>query len=174
MERHEATTTGSTPEQVGLSFLTLAHRLREQVDQHMLATAGLSLSRTKVLQILAGRGALHQAELAALLGQAPRSVTQIVEGLERLDMVARTGDPEDRRRKAVSLTDTGRTALDAAEQAGSNALRQCFGSLEPDQLRTLDTLFTCLGAALAGDRTGSRDQSGAGAESPSRRGHGPR
>ncbi len=154
MERHEAKATGSTPDQVGLSFLTLAHRLREQVDQHMLTTAGLSLSRAKVLQVLAGRGALHQAELAALLGQAPRSVTQIVEGLERLGMVARTGDPEDRRRKTVSLTDTGRTALDAAELAGANALRQCFGSLEPDQLFTLDTLLSRLEAALTGDRTG--------------------
>lgn len=42
MEQHESTTAASTPEQVGLSFLTLAHGLRERVDQHMLATAGLS------------------------------------------------------------------------------------------------------------------------------------
>ncbi|MFI6338895.1 MarR family winged helix-turn-helix transcriptional regulator [Streptomyces sp. NPDC050535] len=103
-----------------------------------MATCGLSLSRTKVLQALAGRGALHQAqaELAASLGQAPRSVTQIVEGLERLAMVARTSDPEDRRRKTVSLMDTGRTAPTAVEQAGTHALRQCFGLLEPHQLAT--------------------------------------
>ncbi|MEU6609468.1 MarR family winged helix-turn-helix transcriptional regulator [Streptomyces shenzhenensis] len=85
MEQYEATATVGTPEQVGLSFLTLAHILREQVDQHMTATAGLSLSRTKVLRALAGRGALHQAELATALGQAPRSITQILESLERLD-----------------------------------------------------------------------------------------
>ncbi|WP_326794036.1 MarR family winged helix-turn-helix transcriptional regulator (plasmid) [Streptomyces sp. NBC_00841] len=154
MEQHESTTTGSAPEQVGLSFLTLAYSLRERVDQRMLATAGLSLSRTKVLQALAGRGALHQAELAASLGQAPRSVTQIVEGLERLGMVVRTGDSEDRRRKTVSLTDAGRTALAAAEQAGTNALRQCFGLLEPHQLATLDALLTYLDTALTGDKNG--------------------
>ncbi|WP_328842662.1 MarR family winged helix-turn-helix transcriptional regulator [Streptomyces sp. NBC_00258] len=154
MEQHESTTTGSAPEQVGLSFLTLAYSLRERVDQRTTATAGLSLSRTKVLQVLAGRGALHQAELAAFLGQAPRSVTQIVEGLERLGMVARTSDPEDRRRKTVSLTDTGRTALRAAEEAGTHVLRQYFGRLEPQQLATLDTLLAHLDVTLTGDKTG--------------------
>ncbi|MFJ7496808.1 MarR family winged helix-turn-helix transcriptional regulator [Streptomyces sp. NPDC097727] len=154
MDEREVTTTAGAPEQVGLSFLTLAYRLREQVDQRMIATAGLSLSRTKVLQALAGRGALHQAELASSLGQAPRSVTQIVEGLERLGLVARTGDPEDRRRKTVSLTDTGRTTLAAAEQAGTHALRQCFGLLEPQQLATLDALLAHLDIALTGDTAG--------------------
>ncbi|MGP4089198.1 MarR family winged helix-turn-helix transcriptional regulator [Streptomyces sp. KR55] len=154
MEQHESTTTGSAPEQVGLSFLTVAHGLRERVDQHMLAVAGLSLSRTKVLRALAGRGALHQAELAASLGQAPRSVTQIVEGLERLGLVARSGDPEDRRRKTVSLTDTGRASLAAAEQAGTHALRECFGALAPQQLATLDAVLEHLDSALAGGKTG--------------------
>jgi DNA-binding MarR family transcriptional regulator len=152
MDQREVTTTADAPEQVGLSFLTLAHRLREQVDERMIANAGLSLSRTKVLQALAGRGALHQAELAAALGQAPRSVTQIVEGLERLGLVARTGDPDDRRRKTVSLTDTGRTSLAAAEEAATHALRACFGSLEPQQLARLDALLAHLDIALTSDK----------------------
>lgn len=144
MDPHESTTAVSTPEQVGLSFLTLAYSLREQVDQHMLTTTGLSLSRTKVLQALADHGVLHQAELAATLGQAPRSVTQIVEGLARLGMVARSGDPEDRRRKTVSITDIGRTALGAASEAGTHVLRQYFGCLEPHQLALLGTLLAHL------------------------------
>ncbi|MFJ6392294.1 MarR family winged helix-turn-helix transcriptional regulator [Streptomyces sp. NPDC091972] len=153
MEQHESTTAGNTPEQVGLSFLTLAYTLREQVDQHMLMSSGLSLSRTKVLRTLATCGALHQAQLAASLGQAPRSVTQIVEALERIGMVARTDDPEDRRRKTVSITDIGRTALRAAEEAGTHVLRQHFGRLEPQQLATLDTLLAHLDVALTGGKT---------------------
>ncbi|MGW1208030.1 MarR family winged helix-turn-helix transcriptional regulator [Streptomyces sp. NPDC002499] len=154
MEQREAEPESSAPEQVGLTFLSLAHSLREQVDQHMLTTAGLSLSRTKVLQALAGHDRIHQAELAASLGQAPRSVTQIVEGLERLGLVARTGDPEDRRRKTVSLTAAGRTALAAAEEAGTHTLRECFGLFEPHQLATLDTLLAHLGIAVTGEKTG--------------------
>ncbi|MFJ6127945.1 MarR family winged helix-turn-helix transcriptional regulator [Streptomyces griseoviridis] len=154
MEEHGTTTTASTPERVGLSFLTLAHSLREQVDQHLTATAGLSLSRTKVLQALAGHGTLHQAELATVLGQAPRSVTQIVEGLERLGLVSRTGHPEDRRRKTVTLTPAGRTALAAAEEAGTHVLRQLFGPLTQRQLTDLETLLSLVRTTLTGDEAG--------------------
>ncbi|MFL6001087.1 MAG: MarR family winged helix-turn-helix transcriptional regulator [Streptomyces sp.] len=69
-------------------------------------------------------------------------------------MVARTGDPQDRRRKTVSLTETGRTALTAAEEAGTHILRQHFGLLGPQQLATLDTLLAHLDTALNGDKTG--------------------
>ncbi|MFG2356459.1 MarR family winged helix-turn-helix transcriptional regulator [Streptomyces sp. NPDC048521] len=149
MSEREAMTLEADPEQVGLSFLTLAYSVREQVDQHMVSSAGLSLSRTKVLQVLAGRGALHQAELADALGQAPRSVTQIVEGLERMGLIARTGDPQDRRRKTVSLTDRGRTTLAAAEQAGTHVLRRLFGSLDPQQRESLGALLAHLDTVLA-------------------------
>ncbi|WP_320775842.1 MarR family winged helix-turn-helix transcriptional regulator [Streptomyces sp. CRN 30] len=87
----------------------VGHRT-QLADQGFRLAAGLSLSRTKVLQALAGRGAVHQVELAAALGQAPRSVTQSVEGLQRLALISRTSHPEDRRRKTVELTPAGRTA----------------------------------------------------------------
>ncbi|MDT0467252.1 MarR family winged helix-turn-helix transcriptional regulator [Streptomyces gibsoniae] len=140
MSKHETAPTSVDPADVGLQFLTVAHQVKDVVDQHM-AKAGLSLSRTKVLQLLARRGALHQAELAEALGQAPRSVTQAVEALERLQLVTRTGDPEDRRRKTVSLTDQGRTALAAGEEAGRQILQQIFGTLDAHQLARMETLL---------------------------------
>ncbi|MFD7898486.1 MarR family winged helix-turn-helix transcriptional regulator [Streptomyces sp. NPDC059743] len=144
----DAAITTHGPEQVGLAFLTTAYGVREEVDRQMQSAAGLSLSRAKVLQALAARGALHQAQLADALGQAPRSVTQIVEGLERAGLVTRTGDTEDRRRKTVSLTDKGRTTLATAEQAGTHVLRQLFGSLDERQTASLGTLLARLDTAL--------------------------
>ncbi|MET9016382.1 MarR family winged helix-turn-helix transcriptional regulator [Streptomyces olivaceoviridis] len=148
MNEQEVTTSSAGPEQVGLSFLALAHSVRERVDRHMTTATGLSLSRAKVLQVLAGRGPLHQAELAKALEQAPRSVTQIVEGLERLDLVTRTGDSHDRRRKTVSVTDKGRAVLASAEQAGAEMLQQLFGSLDRRQLAALDQLVARVGTAV--------------------------
>ncbi|WP_259471866.1 MarR family winged helix-turn-helix transcriptional regulator [Streptomyces shenzhenensis] len=138
---------GPDPARVGLQFLSVAYRVRQAVDQHM-AAAGLSLSRTKTLRLLAERGTLHQAELAEALGQAPRSVTQALEALERLDLIARTTDPQDRRRKIVTPTGKGRAALTAGEQR----LRQLFGSLDGRQLAALDRLLTTIDVA-----TGSTD-----------------
>ncbi|WP_381795869.1 MarR family winged helix-turn-helix transcriptional regulator [Streptomyces niveus] len=149
MSEHEAITADTGPEQVGLTFLTIAYGLREEVDRHMRSTVGLSLSRTKVLQALAAHGTLHQAQLADTLGQAPRSVTQIVEGLERLGLVSRTDDTSDRRRKTVSLTAAGSTTLAAAEEAGAHVLHKLFGSLNPQQLKSLRASLARLDTALA-------------------------
>ncbi|MGV9703875.1 MarR family winged helix-turn-helix transcriptional regulator [Streptomyces sp. NPDC003483] len=143
MREHEVMAAADRCERSGLHFLSVAHRVREKLDQHM-SGAGLSLSRTKVLQVLAQHGALHQAELSEALGQAPRSVTQAVEALERAGLVTRTSDPEDRRRKTVSLTATGRAALTTAEQAGQQMLQQLFGSLDTRQLAQLETLLTLI------------------------------
>lgn len=114
MSERETPPTSPDPADVGLRFLTVAHQTRSAVDQHM-ATAGLSLSRTKLLQLLAQHGAMHQAELAEALGQAPRSVTQTVEALERLHLITRATDPTDRRRKTVDLTDKGRLCSTSSE-----------------------------------------------------------
>ncbi|MGW2036306.1 MarR family winged helix-turn-helix transcriptional regulator [Streptomyces sp. NPDC001356] len=142
MSKHEtAPPTGPDPADVGLRFLGVAHEVRTAVDHHM-AAAGLSLARTKLLRLLARRGALHQAELAEALGQAPRSVTQAVEALERLRLVTRTPDPVDRRRKTVTLTEQGQAALAAGEQAGSRILRRIFGALDARQLTRLEELLT--------------------------------
>ncbi|WP_202532357.1 MarR family transcriptional regulator [Streptomyces sp. SID3212] len=139
MSEYEATPGAAGPEQVGLRFLSVAYRVREKVDQHMTA-AGLSLSRAKVLRLLAERGTLHQAELAELLGQAPRSVSQTVEALERAGLIARTTAPEDRRRKTVSVSAEGRAALVSGERAGTRILRELFGSLDTPRLSELDAL----------------------------------
>ncbi|MFF5537175.1 MarR family winged helix-turn-helix transcriptional regulator [Streptomyces cinerochromogenes] len=147
MSKHEtAPPTSPDPADVGLRFLAVAHQVRGAVDQHM-AAAGLSLARTKLLRLLAQRGALHQAELAEALGQAPRSVTQAVEALERLRLVTRTPDPEDRRRKTVALTDQGHSALAAGEQAGARILQRIFGALDAGQLTRLEELLTDTGEA---------------------------
>ena len=64
---------------VGQAYFELHHQLHRLVDQTMSA-AGLSLARAKVLMRLSERGPMNQATLAGLLGFAPRSVTDIVDG----------------------------------------------------------------------------------------------
>jgi DNA-binding MarR family transcriptional regulator len=140
MNESDTASSSTDPAEVGLRFLSVAYRTRSAVDQHMTA-AGLSLSRTKLLRLLARDGATHQAELAEALGQAPRSVTQSVEALERLGLLTRAIDPADRRRKAVTLTEKGQAALAAAEQAGRQALQHAFGALGPDRLSDLQGLL---------------------------------
>jgi DNA-binding MarR family transcriptional regulator len=138
-----------TPVEVGLRYLSLGYDLRRVVDDGMTA-GGLSLARTKVLQVLDRRGTVRQSVLAQELGQAPRSVTQSVEALEREGLVERTADPHDGRSKLVRLTPEGTKALIAGTAAGEQVLREVFGAMGPDQLGNLDQLLDALRAALSG------------------------
>ena len=70
--------------EVGQAYLELHHRLHRLIDQTMSA-AGLSLARTKTLELLNDRGPMNQAALATLLCVAPRSVTDAVDSLERIN-----------------------------------------------------------------------------------------
>ncbi|MGW6932679.1 MarR family winged helix-turn-helix transcriptional regulator [Lentzea sp. NPDC054927] len=75
--------------EVGLHFLTTAAQVRKAVDEHM-ALEGVSLARTKVLQVLARLGPVKQTQLAAELGMAARSITQAVEAMARDGLVRRS------------------------------------------------------------------------------------
>jgi DNA-binding MarR family transcriptional regulator len=132
--------------EVGLHFLTTSARLRRVVDEHM-ARNGVSLARTKILQVLAGCGPIKQARLAEELGLAARSITQALEAMERDGLVRRVPDGADRRAKVVTVTDRGARALADGEAAGDEILRRIFGGLGMDQLERLDEALAVVDAA---------------------------
>ncbi|MDX6355641.1 MAG: hypothetical protein QOF98_2544 [Streptomyces sp.] len=135
------------PVDVGLRYLALGYRLRRVVDDRMTA-GGLSLARTKVLQVLERRGPLRQTTLAEELGHAPRSVTQSVEALEREGLIERTPVPDDRRSKLVTLTPAGTKALTDGASAGSAVLHEIFGTLTDNQIADLNRLLTAVESAM--------------------------
>jgi DNA-binding MarR family transcriptional regulator len=138
----------SEPGRVGLRYLAVAYRVRKVLDGHMV-TSGLSLARSKVLQILDREGSLRQTSLAQELGLAQRSVTQAVESLARDGLVERTPDPDDGRAKLVTMTDEGSAALAASTDAGEQMLQRIFGSLSQKQLAQLDKLLSAVDLAAA-------------------------
>ena len=102
------------------------------------------MARTKVLLRLREQGPVRQSVLAAHFGLSPHSITDIVDGLERLGMAERRPDPTDRRAKLVAITDAGLAGLDVANATRQRLLTHIFGALsEADQatlLRLLDGL----------------------------------
>ncbi|GAA4183250.1 hypothetical protein GCM10022252_10390 [Streptosporangium oxazolinicum] len=139
----------ATPAEIGLRYLSLGYRLRRVVDDGM-TSAGLSLARTKVLQVLDRHGAMRQSSLARELGHAPRSVTQSVEALEREGLVERAADPTDGRSRLVGLTPEGARALAAGTAAGERVLHEIFGTLERERLADLGELLDAIDAGLGG------------------------
>ena len=126
---------------LGQAYFELHHHLHRLVDQTM-SSAGLSLARAKVLMRLSERGPMNQATLAGLLGFAPRSVTDIVDALERDGMVTRTEDKTDRRARIVALSPAGHDALAVAQLTRRKAMDEIFGSLSVRERASLITLLT--------------------------------
>jgi DNA-binding MarR family transcriptional regulator len=129
--------------EVGQAYFELHHQLHRLVDQTM-SSAGLSLARAKVLMRLSEHGPMNQATLAGLLGFAPRSVTDIVDALERDGMVARTDDKHDRRARIVALTPAGHDALATAQLTRRKAMDEIFGSLSGRERANLVALLTSI------------------------------
>jgi DNA-binding MarR family transcriptional regulator len=132
-----------TPEQVGERYLAVHRRMFRAVNGEM-SGCGLTMARAKVLRSLHEQGPTRQSVLAADFGLSPHSITDIVDGLERLGMAERRPDPTDRRAKLVAITDAGLAGLDVANATRQRLLTHIFGALsEPDRatlLRLLDGL----------------------------------
>ena len=134
------------PEQVGERYLAVHRRMLRAVNGQM-SECGLSMARTKVLMRLRERGPTRQSVLAADLGLSPHSITDIVDGLERLGMAERRPDPTDRRAKLVAITDAGLAGLDVANATRQRLLTHIFGALSEEDRATLLRLLDGLDEA---------------------------
>ena len=123
-------------------------RIHRRVDAAM-AEQGASLARTKMLLLIERqRGDAKAADLAAWLGQAPRTVTEALDGLERDGLIERTPDAVDRRVKRVAITEEGCRAIAATEPLRHRLTSEIFAPLEPAECEALGDTLEKLIAAL--------------------------
>jgi DNA-binding MarR family transcriptional regulator len=103
---------------------------------------GLSEGRFQILIRLhhTGSGRLTMGELAEGLDVSPRTVTGLVDNLERDGLVRRANAPDDRRSVYAEITDEGRERLKSLWRDSTSiqsALTRGFGEAELIQLRHL-------------------------------------
>ncbi len=107
-----------------------------------LAPFELSFARYEALMLLylSRRGSLPLGKIGVRLQVHPTSVTNLIDGLEKLGYAERTPHPEDRRTTLAAITERGRDAASAATRA-LNEIR--FGT-EPLRRAELQTLSAVL------------------------------
>ena len=69
-------------------------------------------SRTAVLSVLRRTGGCSMSELAGVLRVTKPNVTFLVDRLEGQGLLARTPDPEDRRKTTIDLTEKGKREVE--------------------------------------------------------------
>lgn len=74
-------------------------------------------------------GEMRLSELAEHLHIAPRSATEVVDGLEQRGLVERRPDPNDRRATLIALTDQGKRVSEAIRSARNVEAERFFGGL---------------------------------------------
>jgi DNA-binding MarR family transcriptional regulator len=133
-------------ERLADGFGRLFLRLHRLMDRRM-AAEGASLARTKLLLLIERQGPLRAAEIAEFFGQAPRSVTEAIDALERAGMVRRDPDPSDRRGKQISITAAGKAAASATEPIRQRLVQEVFGTLSAEECAQLEVLIGKLSLA---------------------------
>ncbi|MCW2702536.1 MAG: Bacterial regulatory protein MarR [Blastococcus sp.] len=91
----------------------------------VLAPWDLSPHQARALGVVGERDGVRLSDLAEALHIAPRSATEVADGLQERGLVERTPDPGDRRAVILRPTDEGRRVraeIDAARTADSAEL----------------------------------------------------
>lgn len=91
------------------ALLRAMRELRRHYDQSA-SEMGLTMSRARVVSTLARNEGVTQAELAALLGIEAPTLKRQIDALQAQGFVERRGMDGDARKRALFLTDKGRSA----------------------------------------------------------------
>ncbi|MFJ2950693.1 MarR family transcriptional regulator [Streptomyces sp. NPDC087226] len=120
-------------------------RLRRRLMALETAATELSPAQASVLRRLANGGPASASDLAAAEGVRPQSMAKTVIALEKAGLVARSHDPDDGRRRLVSITGRGherRTGDRLARQAWLARALQEHGTQE--EMRAVVTAMALL------------------------------
>jgi DNA-binding MarR family transcriptional regulator len=122
--------------------MALARRVRRE-HADALAEWDVTPSQARALRVLASRvEGMRPSVLADELRIAPRSATDVVDGLEARGWVARTPDPTDRRATVLTLTVDGRDLVARVEGVRRLASERVLEVLTAAQRRTLHEILT--------------------------------
>lgn len=114
----------------------------------MLQAHELSPHEHGVLLTLRAAGRLGQQTLSDRIAVDPRNVVPIVDGLESKNLVKRTVDPADRRRRLIDLTAKGHAVADRLAASAADIERDFLAGLTPTEQTKLNQLLQKLHASL--------------------------
>jgi len=122
-----------------------AQRLRsatgEQAEKH-----GIQLRDYIVLSALAMSADLTQIELGKLLGLDKTTLMSQLDRLERMGLVVRRTDPQDRRRRIPAITANGQAAREKVAAACAEVETATLDGFDPEHVQTFRRmLFEIIG-----------------------------
>lgn len=130
MSQSSVDTVGDRDDSLSDAFRSVARRLR-QASAESLARWDLTPSQFRALRVLMRHDAMRPSELSEHLRIAPRSTTEVLDGLEAKGLVERRPDPHDRRATLVVPTEHGTDLGATIRAAQGNEAERVFERLSP-------------------------------------------
>ena len=121
-----------------LARFRYALRVFLRFSERAAREAGVTPAQHQLLLAARGfdDGAPSTADLAEMLQQTHHAVVELIDRAEAAGLVIRTVDPDDARRRLISLTPRGQEILDALTSAHRTELRRLRTDLQ-EALRTV-------------------------------------
>jgi DNA-binding MarR family transcriptional regulator len=94
-----------------------------------------------LMTVMAKRPGITQQELASLARVDPSSMVALLDDLELRGIAERRIDPEDRRRRAVFLTDKGHEQMRVLQREARKAANSFLEPLDEDEREALNALL---------------------------------
>jgi DNA-binding MarR family transcriptional regulator len=93
----------------------------------------VTVPQLRVMMMIATRGALNLATVAAGLDVSPSNASRICDRLLKIEMVDRREDPDDRRNVVLTLTSDGQALIDKVIRHRRTAIRGVLRLMTPRQ-----------------------------------------
>lgn len=143
MSQGSATPAVDRDESLADAFRSVSRLLRQAAMQS-LARWEVTPSQFRALRVLMHHGDMRPSALSELLGIAPRSTTEVLDGLEAKGLVWRRPDPLDRRATLVGPTEHGSVVGEQIREARGSESERVFAKLSPEDRAQLARILGTL------------------------------
>jgi DNA-binding MarR family transcriptional regulator len=128
---------------LGDLLMRAARTLRRRFGA-VLAPWDLSPHQARALRVVSAGDGVRLSELAEALRIAPRSATEVADGLQERGLVARAPDPTDRRAVVLTATGAGRQVQREVDDARAADAQELFGRLSATDRAALARILRAL------------------------------
>ncbi len=146
-----------TASEVVMTLIATSHRLQRVFNTRLSSqTRAVSLSGPRLRLLLAVEevGRLRMGDLAEDLGITARTVTTLVDALEREGLLVRLPDPTDRRAILLELTEKARTQFEQVRSLQMELGEELVAPLDTQQRRQFLDLLSRLNKGMLMDEAG--------------------
>ena len=133
----------NTGEAIALKTFTKLIRAAETVTveaHRLLPESDLTISQFGVLEALFHLGPLCQKEIAGKILKSTGNITQVIDNLEKRNLVMRKRNQEDRRYYAIHLTEEGRSFIAALFPKHAKRIAAAMSCLTQEEQQQLGNL----------------------------------